>query len=430
MSIPEELQMSIRRIKLTLKALFSMLFFQILLTSAAFGILYYNIYKNTPKIRIINKPAEFKSIHDSDTQYKILSRFSSDFYIKGTSFYQPKYSFVRQIKPEGQISVAFPNIKFITRFSFSFKRKALNAVHIIFKKPILLPLWSESLEFWAHGAGKPMLFKMVYKDASGKHYTLDFGRSTFSGWYRLSKAIPQRQMLSKPFSFRYQKLWLVKIIILDNIAGRRRKSLYHLTNLAVSRIKRNLKNYWEFWTYKKLLDFNADTFKLFRYRFVGFTNKTISLKQYNPALKQKFSTDYLQIKADLNKSGSNHFILRFKKYIRTAICRKIILSIKGGGRGESVYLIVRNMKKQYYMLKFGDINFSGWRKIYVTIPYWVIQKTKYITDDKGLQLLEFIIKPKKNYRVKTMLLGFDNLGIVEDRGTFFYEGMKYEKMWK
>lgn len=320
----------------------------------------------------------------------------------------------------------FPKMRHVTRFVISFKKKGLNVAKVFFKKPILLPLWSESLEMWVLGDGKPIWLKLVYKDAAGRHYYIDFGKRRFTGWFRFSKRIPVRYAPNRPFSFRYKKLWLVKMLILDSIAGGRRRSVYHLANIGVSRIKRNRANYMENWKYKRILDFNTKTRKQLKFRFKGFKNRQISIGRYGKKFKARFSPDYLRISGDLKRYGFRRFRLKFAKPLISGICRKIIVSVKGSGNGETIYMLVKDVNKKYYLLNFGKILYTGWRKIYVDVPYWIIQKTKNIRVKKGLILLEFLVKPRKTINTRKVDLAFDNLAIVEDRGTFLYPGTKFK----
>jgi hypothetical protein len=388
--------------------------------------LYYNLYADTPRVRIVPAQYEFHPVQDSDEQYLILSHFSNDFELRGSSFYDSDSSGARMVASRGSVSVLYSDIPQVARLDLAFTKRGLNTASLVFKEEIPIPIWAESIEFWGHGAGNRHGYRIVYRDEEGQHYTMDFGMTAHFGWQRFSAAIPIRVTELFNFAQRYRKLFITELIVLDDFAVGDRKSIIHVTNLAVSRIRRTLANQMEFWMYNNLLSFDSGTPPNIEVRALGYTNVRAGVEvAEEPELlgADPPITSFFTVSADYLAQGLHRIILRFPQAFEINVCRKIVLSLRGEARGERISLLVRNAYDDYFLLRLGAVTYLGWHKITVDVPHWVIQRrqTTYYDDRRRLRLLELIIEPGEatplHTRREGIHLALGRFGVVEDMGT-------------
>ena len=387
---------------------------------------YYNLYSNTPRIRIVPTAPELYPVQDSDEQYRILSHFSNDFVLLGSAFYDSAASGTRMVGSRGAVSVLYKDIPQVARLDLAYVQRGLNTASLTFKEEIAVPIWAESIEFWGHGAGNRHGYRLVYRDEEGQQYTMDFGMTAHYGWKRFAAAIPMRANSLLNFAQRYRKLFITELIVLDDYAVGARISIIHVTNLAVSRMRRTLENQAEFWMYTTSLAFDSGESNL-EVRALGYTNlrarveadASPALRGADPPIANVFAVD-----ADYLAWGLHRIILRFPQAIAARGCRKIILTLRGEGRGERISLFVRNAQDEYYLLRLGAVSYQGWQKISVDVPPWVVAPRKQSPFDArhALNLLELIIEPGEDAPLHTQKegihLALGRFGVVEDRGSF------------
>lgn len=396
---------------------------------AADPVEYYNIYRNTPRVALVKPEGSIRPLQESDAQQQTLSRLADDFRLEGSSFFRPAASTVSRVPVQGLIKRLYPDLKRVTRIRLSFKKRGQNFVSLTFTNEIEVPLWAESFEFWSLEHGQHHRFRIEYRDASGKHFFIDFGKTSHKGWYRFAKTIPQRIAKGEPFSRRYRKLWIVRLLILDDHAGRSRSALYHLANLGVSRVRRTLSNRLEHWRYRRMVDFSALVLPGLKRRVTGFKRLSLTTAQSPQRLSNRLGSDYLQVRGTASQTGIQRIRIRLPANLRTRICRSILLSVLGNAGKETIFVLVRSLDRKYYLIRLGVINFSGWRKLQVTVPRWITQKTHRLKEKRGLSLQELLILPHSERTVADVDLGLDTLAVVEDIGEELFLGIELTDLW-
>ncbi|HOG64780.1 MAG TPA: hypothetical protein PLM00_01330 [Spirochaetota bacterium] len=393
----------------------------------------YNIYTHTPRIRIVETERQIDSLWESDEQYRVVSFFSNDFRMKGSSFFIAEQSSNRMVASRGSLTRMYTNMSQVARIDLSFSRRGLNLVNLEFLHPIELPLWAESIEFWGHGHGIRHGYRVIYRDEAGQHYTLDFGTTRHYGWRRFSATIPLRADTSRPFSERYKKFFITALVVLDDNASRQKPTLLHLANLAVSRIRRTLFNQKEFWQFRRLVTFDAFTLPALATRFHGYTNVSVLTTRVTPSGLSKAAHPLfsgLEIRADWVPEGSHRAIVRFQTPLKANVCRKIILTVKGTRRHERLWVLVQNLTGSYYLLRAGQVDFDGWQKLSLDIPYWIIQQTGNITESRGLLIREILVEPAEPMMARDGLsLMFGSISVVEDMGDFQAPALEILEKW-
>jgi hypothetical protein len=382
---------------------------------------YFNLYADTPRVRILPFAYTYDAIQESDEQYRILSYFSNDFVLKGSSFFVSDASGVRMVKSRGSVSQIFRDVPQVVRLDLAFTRRGLNTASLVFTDEPPIPTWAESIEFWGHGIGIRHGYRLVYRDEAGQHFTLDFGMTNHYGWKRFAAAIPLRAMERLSFAERYRALRLVELVILDDYANATRRSLIHLTNLAISRIRRTMENQQEFWVHTPVYVFNQDTLPNIQMRAFGYTNFRANPVSADSAGLKDAATpveNVLVLDADYSAQDLHRIVLRFTPPASIEVCRKIILTLRGERRGEKVSLVVKNSYGDHFLVRFGEIQFTGWQKITADVPEWVIQHTRIAKGTYPLTFLELLIEPgAEPYFREGVHLAIGGISAVEDTGT-------------
>jgi len=381
---------------------------------------YFNLYSDTPRVRILPSAYSYDAIQESDEQYRILSHFSNDFVLRGSSFFKPDESEVRMVGSRGSVSRIYRDVPQVVRLDLAFARRGLNTASLVFTNEPPIPNWAESIEFWGHGIGIRHGYRLVYRDEAGQHFTMDFGMTSHLGWKRFAAAIPLRTMERLNFAERYRALRLVELVILDDYANAARRSCIHLTNLAISRIRRNLENQQQFWKFTPLYVFNRDMTNM-QTRVFGYTNFRAALAPADSAGLRGAATpveNALLLDADYSAQDLHRIVLRFTPPASIDVCRKIILVLRGERRGEKVSMVVKNSYGEYFLVRFGEVRFTGWQKITADIPEWVVHHTRIPSGTYALSVLELLIEPGNGpYFKEGIHLAIGSISVVEDTGT-------------
>jgi hypothetical protein len=393
----------------------------------------YNLYSNTPRVRIIDAVRQIDSPWESDEQYRVISQLSNDFSIQGSSLFISNRSSARMVPSRGSLTRIYTNLPQVARIDLAFSRRALNLARLVFTTPIEIPLWAESIEFWGHGHGIRHGYRIIYRDEEGQHFTLDFGTSTHYGWRRFAASIPIRAELNRPFSERYRKLFVVALVILDDHASTEQTTVLHLANLAVSRIRRTIANQKEFWQFRRLFTFDPFSLPAITTRFHGYTNFRVFPTRAMPTNLAQAAhplTSSLSLQADWVTQGIHRVILRFRTPLRANICRRIILTVRGSQGLERIWVLVKNVFGEHFLIRGGLVDFVGWQKISLEIPSWIIQHTSNVTEKRGLFIHDILIEPSELIIAREGLdLAIGSVSVVEDTGDFLAPALEILQKW-
>jgi hypothetical protein len=280
-------------------------------------------------------------------------------------------------------------------------------LELVFKKPLPVPDWAESLEFWAHEFQASRSYRLAYRDEAGREYWIYFPKNTTPGWQRYSGNLQVRQTPDRPFAWRYRKLFVTRLVLLDDHAGKKRRSVYHLAALGASRIRRTWNNRNEFWLYRQLFSFAPAARSDMEIRFTGFATNSIRDTEEG----QMRGT---ALAGTINPSGERRLLIRIKKEVRIAICRTLRLAVRGSSRGERLYALISDVKKNYFLADFGKLDFTGWKKLEAILPEWMRQEDARVVEARGIRIHELHIIPAP--RQQQLDLEFGPLGGVYDRG--------------
>jgi len=387
---------------------------------------YYNIYRNTPKVELLRPEIRKLAPEESDLQHLTVALPGHGFTLQGSVFFLSRRTTISNVPPSGLIKRVFPKMKSVLRIYAAFSRRAQNYLELRFNRPILLPRWTESVEFWSLEYGARRGYRMVYRDAGGREHFIQFKMRRIRGWVRYAANIPIRQAENRPFSYRYQELHLTRLILLDDFAGRRRQSIYHLANICASRKVITSNNSEEFWKFRKFFRFNSNTVSSLRIHSEGLTNfRTRVITASNNSGPKQF----LRISAELRDFGGSRIRIRFPAPVRVAVCRKLLITFRSATRNERILFLVGNDLKKYYLIDFRFATFDRWRKLEASVPALITQSSRYTTRLKGLLVHGLLILPRRKRGSDRVAFDIGWVGAVYDRDIFFPGRRGLLKFW-
>lgn len=102
------------------------------------------------------------------------------------------------------------------------------------------------------------------------------------------------------------------------------------------------------------------------------------------------------------------------------------------GRGNNYYLEtwVKDYKGNVHILKFGSVNFVGWRPMEVEVPKFIPQEIDSYPQTKTLRIERFVIRSDPNALVTNTFFFFDQLKVLTETFEVNFDGQGLEKNFK
>lgn len=108
------------------------------------------------------------------------------------------------------------------------------------------------------------------------------------------------------------------------------------------------------------------------------------------------------------------------------------LSIWVHGRGNDYYLEawVKDWKGEVHILKFGSINFVGWRPLKVDVPPYIPQSIESYPQTKVLKIVRFVIRSTPDAMIEDTYVFFDQLKVLTDVYEVNFDGQDLPKLFE
>jgi hypothetical protein len=105
------------------------------------------------------------------------------------------------------------------------------------------------------------------------------------------------------------------------------------------------------------------------------------------------------------------------------------ISIWAHGRGNDYYLEtwVKDWKGEVHILKFGSLNFVGWRPLTAEIPPYIPQEIDSYPQTKLLKIVRFVIRATPDAITEDTYLFFDQLKVLTDVYEVNFDGQELHK---
>lgn len=108
------------------------------------------------------------------------------------------------------------------------------------------------------------------------------------------------------------------------------------------------------------------------------------------------------------------------------------LSLWVHGRGNDYYLEcwVKDFRGEVHILKFGSINFVGWRPLKAYVPPYIPQEIESYPQSKILKVLRFVIRSTPNASTDDVYVFFDQLKVLTDTFEVNFDGQQLHKAFQ
>jgi len=105
------------------------------------------------------------------------------------------------------------------------------------------------------------------------------------------------------------------------------------------------------------------------------------------------------------------------------------LSIWVHGRGNDYYLEawLKDWKGEVHIVKFGSINFVGWRPMVAEIPPYIPQEIESYPQTKLLKIIRFVIRSTPDASTEDTFIFFDQLKVLTDVFEVNFDGQDLHK---
>ncbi len=108
------------------------------------------------------------------------------------------------------------------------------------------------------------------------------------------------------------------------------------------------------------------------------------------------------------------------------------LSIWVHGRGNDYYLEawVKDWKGEVHILKFGSLNYVGWKPLRTEIPPYIPQEVETYPQTKLLKVVRLVVRAAPDATTEDSFLFFDQLKVLTDVFEVSFDGMDLDKAFK
>ncbi|MFH0975764.1 MAG: flagellar filament outer layer protein FlaA [Spirochaetota bacterium] len=105
------------------------------------------------------------------------------------------------------------------------------------------------------------------------------------------------------------------------------------------------------------------------------------------------------------------------------------LSMWVHGRGDDYYLDcwVKDWKGEVHILKFGSLNYVGWKPLMAEIPRYIPQEVETYPQTKLLKVIRFVIRSTPDAAAQDTYIFFDQLKVLTDIYEVNFDGQELDK---
>ncbi len=123
----------------------------------------------------------------------------------------------------------------------------------------------------------------------------------------------------------------------------------------------------------------------------------------------------LGIRADFFRRGNTQIVIEADRPISIpGIVKTMSVWVVGRNQPHRLRGIIEDQFGHRYTVTFGELNFTGWRRLTAAIPPTVRQRDPNITDREGLRFRGFILEPDLMQTYGNYYVYFDDMRAVTD----------------
>jgi hypothetical protein len=117
------------------------------------------------------------------------------------------------------------------------------------------------------------------------------------------------------------------------------------------------------------------------------------------------------------------------EYIISGTGRQLSVWVLGRQFRHTLYAKLRDYRGKVHKLRFGRLDFFGWRKLTMTIPGWLPQSTRYALLDKNLHFVSLFTVSDEKEVPGTFYFYVDDLRMKVDTSEANYPGSQIKDVW-
>lgn len=117
------------------------------------------------------------------------------------------------------------------------------------------------------------------------------------------------------------------------------------------------------------------------------------------------------------------------EYTVKGVARQISVWALGRNYRHTLYVKIRDFSGKLHKLRFGRLDFLGWRKLILTIPGWVPQSPRYSLLDKNLKFVSIFVESDVHEVGGQFYFYVDNLSMKVDKTDVVYPGSQIKDTW-
>lgn len=136
---------------------------------------------------------------------------------------------------------------------------------------------------------------------------------------------------------------------------------------------------------------NSYTNQNIDFRSINFKQARITVRQEYPA-PTKDSKKYLGVKV-FGKREDAVKIFPAQPVMIDNYCKQLNIWAYGKGLSASLYVLIKDNKRNTHYLRFGQLNFHGWRRLTLPIPDVVQQQDYYLNQNSGIKVVALVFNP-------------------------------------
>jgi len=96
------------------------------------------------------------------------------------------------------------------------------------------------------------------------------------------------------------------------------------------------------------------------------------------------------------------------------VTKLISLWVVGRNFNHVLKVVIEDQYGHRSVLPFGKLNFSGWKKLTVAVPPYLVQRDSHYSNRTGIKILGFVVEPELSETYGTYYVYLDDLRVTTD----------------
>lgn len=166
-------------------------------------------------------------------------------------------------------------------------------------------------------------------------------------------------------------------------------------------------------------------------KIVDGSPSDLKVEEWSQTDKGKEKTKVLGVNFEFRYSGHNSVHLIPPKPIKLpGRARALSIWVHGRGNDYDLEVWVKDYTGATHILKFGSMNYVGWKPLKVEIPLFIPQSLESYPQTKQITIERFVIRADPRERVRNTFFFFDQLKVLTETYEVNFDGQKLEESFQ